>query len=151
MFKLTKGTAPDIAQMNARVRAMVAEALKADGVEEIFKLGEDGTNEMDIFDDDYLAKIEKIKLPNTRIKLLQQLLAKAIEDFRKVNKTRGVDFAQKFKALVDHYNERNEDDVLVSNVLEDFSSEIVDLIQALKKRARVLRRPGNRPRREGLL
>ena len=89
--------------------------------------------EMDIFDDDYLAKIEKIKLPNTRIKLLQQLLAKAIEDFRKVNKTKGIDFAQKFKALVDSYNERKEDDVLVSNVLEDFSDEIVDLIQALKK------------------
>ena len=133
VFKLTKGNAPDIAQMNAKVRAMVAEALKADGVEEIFKLGEDGATEMDIFDDDYLAKIEKIKLPNTRIKLLQQLLAKAIEDFRKVNKTKGIDFAQKFKALVDSYNERKEDDVLVSNVLEDFSDEIVDLIQALKK------------------
>ncbi|MEH6564725.1 MAG: type I restriction endonuclease subunit R [Halopseudomonas sp.] len=133
VFKLTKGSAPDIAQMNARVREMVAEALKADGVEEIFKLGESGAGEMDIFDDDYLAKIEKIKLPNTRIKLLQQLLAKAIEDFRKTNKTKGVDFAKKFKALVEHYNERNEDDVLVSNVLEDFSDEIVDLIQALKK------------------
>lgn len=31
---------------------------------------------MYIFDDDYLAKIEEIKLPNTRIKLLQHLLAK---------------------------------------------------------------------------
>lgn len=133
VFKLTKGNAPDIAQMNARVREMVAEALKADGVEEIFKLGEDGAGEMDIFDDDYLAKIEKIKLPNTRIKLLQQLLAKAIEDFKRVNKTKGIDFAARFKALVDHYNERKEDDVLVSNVLEDFSEEIVDLIQALKK------------------
>ena len=102
-------------------------------MEEIFKLGEEGAGEVDIFDDDYLAKIEKIKLPNTRIKLLQQLLAKAIEDFKKVNKTQGIDFAKKLKALVEHYNERKEDDVLVSNVLEDFSDEIVDLIQALKK------------------
>ncbi len=133
VFKLTKGNAPDTAQMNAKVREMVAEALKADGVEEIFKLGEDGAAEMDIFDDDYLAKIEKIKLPNTKIKLLQQLLARAIEDFKKINKTKGIDFAKKFKALVEHYNERKEDDVLVSNVLEDFSDEIVDLIQALKK------------------
>ncbi|PAU89560.1 type I restriction endonuclease [Pseudomonas sp. WN033] len=133
VFKLTKGNAPDTAQMNAKVREMVAEALKADGVEEIFKLGEDGAAEMDIFDDDYLAKIEKIKLPNTKIKLLQQLLARAIEDFKKINKTKGIDFAKKFKALVEHYNERKEDDVLVSSVLEDFSDEIVDLIQALKK------------------
>lgn len=132
VFKLTKGNAPDIAQMNARVREMIAEALKADGVEEIFKLGEGQGGEMDIFDDDYLAKIEKIKLPHTRIKL-QKILAKAIEDFKKVNKTQAVDFAEKFRKLVDRYNERKEDSVLVSNVLEDFSDEIIDLIQALKR------------------
>jgi len=102
-------------------------------VEEIFKMGEDAADAVDIFDDDYLAKIEKIKLPNTRIKLLQQLLAKAIGDFKKVNKAKGVDFSQQFKTLVDRYNERNEDDVLVSNVLEDFTDEIIDLLQALKQ------------------
>ncbi|WGL15202.1 type I restriction endonuclease subunit R [Microbulbifer bruguierae] len=133
VFKLTKGDAPDVAQMNARVREMIAEALKADGVEEIFKLGEDDAGETDIFADDYLAKIEKIKLPNTKIKLLQKLLAKAIEDFKKINKTKGMDFSEKFRQLVDHYNERKEDDVLVSEVLEDFSDEIIDLIQALKR------------------
>jgi type I restriction enzyme, R subunit len=133
VFKLTKGNAPDTAQMNAKVREMIGEALKADGVQEIFKMGEDTADAVDIFDDDYLAKIEKIKLPNTKIKLLQQLLAKAIEDFKKVNKAKGVDFSQQFKALVDRYNERKEDDVLVSNVLEDFTDEIIDLLQALKK------------------
>lgn len=133
VFKLTKGDAPDIAQMNAKVRQMITEALQSDGVEEIFKMGEDGEGSTDIFDDDYLAKIEKIKLPNTKIKLLQKLLAKAIEDFKKINKTKGVDFSKKLQALVEHYNERKEDDVLVSNVLEDFSDEIIDLIRALKK------------------
>ncbi len=131
IFKLTKGTEIDAAQMNAKVREMIKEALQSDGVEEIFKMGDDKT--VDIFDDNYLAKIEKIKLPNTKIKLLQQLLAKAIDDFKKVNKVMGIDFAKKFKAIVDLYNERKEADVLVSNVLDDFSSEIVDLIHALKK------------------
>ena len=37
------------------------------------------------------------------------------------------------KALVDEYNQRKEQDVLVSNVLEDFTVEIIDLIHALKK------------------
>lgn len=133
VFKLTKGNAPDAAQMNARVREMIKEALQSDGVEEIFRMGEDKAGDIDLFDDDYLAKIEKIKLPNTKIKLLQQLLAKAIDDFKKINKAKGIDFSKKFKALVDLYNERKEDDVLVSNVLEDFSSEIVDLIHALRK------------------
>jgi type I restriction enzyme, R subunit len=133
VFKLTKGNAPDTAQMNAKVREMIKEALQADGVEEIFKMGEDSTGEADLFDPDYLAKIEKIKLPNTKVKLLQHLLARAIEDFKKVNKTKGMDFSKKFKALVEAYNERKEDDVLVSNVLQDFSDEIIDLIHALKK------------------
>jgi type I restriction enzyme R subunit len=133
IFKLTKGDAPDTAQMNARVREMIKEALESDGVEEVFKMGEDQGKEIDIFADDYLAKIEKIKLPNTKIKLLQQLLAKAINDFKKVNKIKGIDFSKKFKALVEKYNERKEQDVLVSNVLEDFTDEIIDLLNALKK------------------
>ena len=133
VFKLTKGNAPDTAQMNTKVREMIAEALQSDGVEEIFKLGEDSAKEVDIFDEDYLSKIGKIKLPNTKIKLLQQLLQKAIEDFKKVNKIKGVDFSQQFKALVDRYNERDEADVLRSEVLEDFTDEIIDLFHALKE------------------
>lgn len=131
VYKLTKGDAPDTAQMNAKVREMISEALKSDGVEEIFKLGqaEDG---VDIFDDDYLAKIEKIKLPNTKIKLLQQMLAKAIGEFKQVNQMKAIDFSKRFKALVDMYNERKEEDVLVSDVLEDFSDEIINMYQDLK-------------------
>lgn len=133
VFKLTKGDAPDVAQMNARVQEMIKEALASDGVEEIFKLGKAHGKEIDLFDEDYLAKIEKIKLPNTKIKILQQLLAKAIDDFKRVNKIKGIDFSKKFKALVEKYNERSEQDVLVSNVLEDFTDEIIDLFHALKK------------------
>lgn len=92
-----------------------------------------GTAEVDLFDPDYLAKIEKIKLPNTKIKLLQQLLAKAIDAFKKVNKLKGVDFSKQFKALVDRYNDRSEQDILRSEVLEDFTDEIIDLYHAIKK------------------
>ena len=133
VFKLTKGNAPDTAQMNARVREMIKEALQSDGVEEIFKLGEDQQKEVDIFGDDYLAKIDKIKLPNTKLKLLQQMLARAIDDFKKINKIKGMDFSKQLKSIVDRYNERDEQDVLVSNVLEDFSDEIIDLYRALAR------------------
>ncbi len=76
VFKLTRGDTPDTAQMNARVREMIKDALQSDGVQEIFKLGNEDETEQDLFDEDYLAKIDKIKLPNTKIKLLQQLLQK---------------------------------------------------------------------------
>ena len=51
--------------------------------------------------------------------------------FRKVNRVKGVDFSEKFKALVDRYNERNEQDVLRSEVLDDFTDEIIDLYHSI--------------------
>jgi type I restriction enzyme R subunit len=132
VFKLTKGSAPDTAQMNARVSEMIKEAIESTGVEEIFKLGDESTTQVDIFDEDYLSKIDKIKLPNTKIKLLQQLLAKAIEEFKKVNKVTGINFSKKMQTLVEKYNERKEADVLRSEVLEDFTNEIIGLYNALR-------------------
>ncbi|MCT7506355.1 HsdR family type I site-specific deoxyribonuclease [Aliarcobacter cryaerophilus] len=133
VVKLTRGEAPDTAQMNAKVAQMIEEAIKSEGVEEIFKLGSDDESKIDIFDEDYINKINKIKLPNTKIKLLQQLLAKALEEFKKVNKVKAVDFSKKFNALVEKYNERKENDVLVSSVLDDFTEDIIDLYYALQK------------------
>jgi len=132
VFKLTKGVAPDTAQMNNRVKQMLQDAIESDGVEEIFKLGDDSQTEIDIFSDDYMAKIDKIKLPNTKIKLLQKLLAKAIDDVKKINKITGIDFSKRLQSIVDKYNERKESDVLRSEVLEDFTDEIIDLYYALK-------------------
>lgn len=133
VFKLTKGEAPDISQMNAKVRQMIQNAIESQGVEEIFKLGDDHETEVDIFDEDYLNKIDKIKLPHTKIKLLQKLLAKAIDEYKKINKVKGVDFSKKMQSLIERYNERREADTLRGEVLEDFTDEIIDLYQALKK------------------
>lgn len=133
VFKLTKGEAPDTDQMNAKVREMIHEAIISEGVEEIIRLGEEDEKEVDIFEADYLAKIDKIKLPNTKIKLLQKLLTKAIDEFKKVNKVKGVEFSKKMQRLVDLYNERKEDDVLRSEVLDEFTEEIIDLYYAMRK------------------
>jgi len=133
VFKLTKGNAPDTAQMNAKVREMIKEALQSDGVEEIFKLGDEAETEQDIFDEDYLAKIEKIKLPNTKIKLLQQLLAKVIGEIRKVNKVKGIDFSKKMQGLVERYNNRDANDILRSEVYEEMANALTDLIWEVHK------------------
>ncbi|MCC5928920.1 MAG: HsdR family type I site-specific deoxyribonuclease [Cyclobacteriaceae bacterium] len=134
VFKLTKGNAPDTAQMNARVREMIKDALQSDGVEEIFKLGEE--NEQDIFDEDYLAKIDKIKLPNTKIKLLQQLLAKVIGEIRKVNKVKGIDFTKKMQTIVERYNNRDANDILRSDVYEEMAEALTNLIWDVHKEFR---------------
>lgn len=133
VFKLTKGDAPDTAQMNAKVREMIKDALQSDGVEEILKLGDENESEQDLFDEDYLAKIDKIKLPNTKIKLLQQLLAKVIGELKKVNKVKGIDFSKKMQALVELYNERDESDILRSEVYEEMAEHLTNLIWEVHK------------------
>jgi len=131
IYKLTKGEAPDTAQMNAYVRDKVAAALQSDGVEEIIKLGDEQNKEQDIFDLSYLANIEKIKLPNTKIQLLQKLLAKAIGEMKKVNKIQGVEFSKKMQAVVDRYNER-KDNVYGGEEFEAIANELTNLIMELK-------------------
>lgn len=132
IFKITTGGAPDVEQMNQKVRDLVKDALLSDGVEEIFKLGDDTDGEIDIFDEDYLAKLEVIKQPNTKLELLQQLLAKAIGELKKTNKVKGVDFSKKMNALVEKYNDRDEQDLLRAEVIGDFSDEIIKLYHELR-------------------
>jgi type I restriction enzyme R subunit len=133
IFKLTKGNAPDTAQMNAKVREMIKEALQSEGVQEIFKQGNESESEQDLFDADYLAKIDKIKLPNTKIKLLQQLLSKVIKEIKKVNRVKGIDFAKKMEALVEKYNNRDANDILRSEVYEEMAEALTNMIWEVHK------------------
>src|SRR5699024_5621414 len=103
-------------------------AMQNDGVEDINKIVGQERGEQDLFDEEYLAKLDKIKLPNTKIKLLQKLLSKAIGQLRKVNKVKGIDFSKKMEVLVSRYNDRTENDTLRSEVYEDMADQLTDLI-----------------------
>lgn len=133
VVKMTKGTAPDTAQMNARVKEMIKDALQSDGVEELYKLGEENEPELDIFDDAYLAKIDKLKLPNTKIMLLQKLLTKAIGQLKMVNKVRAVDFSKKMSSLVEKYNLRDQNDLFRGEVFEEMAEQLTSLIWDIQK------------------
>lgn len=133
IFKLSKGEAPDTAKMNATVIRMIEDALISDGVEEIFRIDENSSDKaIDIFDDAYLEKIDKIKLPNTKIKLLQRLLSQAIAEYKKTNLIKGVDFSKKLKNLVDLYNERKDFEISKSDVLEDLAGRFTALFHELQ-------------------
>jgi type I restriction enzyme R subunit len=96
-------------------------------------MGEEAETEQDLFDEDYLAKIDKIKLPNTKIKLLQQLLARVIGEMKKVNRAKGIDFTKKMQALVDRYNQRDENDILRSEVYEEMAEQLTNMILEVHK------------------
>lgn len=131
LFKLTKGDAPDISQMNARVREMLEGAIQSDGIEELFETGKHIS--VDIFSDEYMDKINAIQLPNTKIKILQRLLSQAIDEFKKVNKIMGVEFADRLKRVVDEYNNRRRDEAYANEVLDDVAEQLTRLLEELKK------------------
>ncbi len=130
LFKLTKGDAPDASQMNAKVRKLLDEAIQSDGIEELFQSGKH--IDIDIFSDEYMARIEKINMPNTKIKALQRLLSYAIEEFKRVNRIKSIEFAERMKAVVDTYNNRRKDEAFANEVLDDVANQLADLIHELK-------------------
>lgn len=130
LFKLTKGEAPDISQMNAKVRKLLEGAIQSDGIEELFETGKH--IDIDIFSDEYLLRIERINLPNTKIKALQRLLAYAIDVFRRVNKIKSIEFDERMKAVVDMYNNRRRDEALANEVLDDVAEQLAQLLHDLK-------------------
>lgn len=131
LFKLTTGGAPDIAQMNAKVKQMLEGAIQSDGIEELFETGKHIS--VDIFSEEYINKINAIQLPNTKVKLLRKLLVQAIDEFKKVNKIMGVEFSDRLKRIVDAYNNRRKDEAFANEVLDDVAEQLAQLLDDLKK------------------
>lgn len=130
LFKLTKGDAPDISQMNARVRELLEGAIQSDGIEELFESGKH--IEIDIFSDEYMARINAIQLQNTKIKILQRLLSHAIEEYKKVNKIKGIEFSERLRQVVDEYNNRRRDEAYANEVLDEVAEQLAKLLSELK-------------------
>ncbi len=133
VVKLTKGEAPDTAQMNAKVAKLVEEAIVSEGVEEIFKLDNNKANAIDLFNDKFIEKISNLELPNTKIKILERLLKQTINDFKKVNKVKGQDFSERLQSIINRYNERSEGDILdYEGIQFDTAEQMIDLIIKLR-------------------
>ena len=134
LFKLTKGDAPDIDAMNAHVQKMLEDAIKSEGVEEVFSIKTDVDAEaVDLFSEDYLTRISRIKLPNTKVKILAQLLKKKVSEFKRVNKIKAKTFEERLQAILDDYNNRMTDEAYVKDILDDVSAQLLDLLNNLRE------------------
>lgn len=134
LFKLTKGDAPDTDTMNARVREMLEGAIQSEGVEEVFSTDTDVNAEaVDLFSEEYLERISRIKLPNTKIKILTQLLKKKVKEFKRVNKIKAVSFEDRLQAILDDYNSRMTDADYIKSILDNVADQLLDLLNQLKE------------------
>ena len=132
IYKLTKGETPDAAQMNARVCQMIEEAILSESVEEIIQIGNDKDN-LDVLSEDYMERLAKLKMPNTKVKLMERLLKTVITEFKKVNKIKGTDFTQRLNELVNRYNDRSDSAIFADEVLTEVASQMADLLKEINK------------------
>ena len=132
IYKLTKGDAPDAWQMNIKVRKMIEDALQSDGVEEIIQVNANA-KELDLLSEEYMQRLQKLKQPNTKVKLMERLLRTVITDFKRVNKIKGVDFTNRLNQLVARYNDRSDNAVFAAEVMDEVAQKMAELLQDVNK------------------
>lgn len=128
IYKQTKGNAPDAEMMNRVVEEMVRNAITCTGVENIV----DENKSVDLFSDDFLAQLDKVKLPITKFNALLKLLKKAISAYGKTNKVKALEFDERLKRVVETYNSRDKL-VFTSEVVADFVNDLSEQLLKIFK------------------
>ena len=129
IFKSTHGEAPDVEEMNIHVRKLMQAAMESSGVEEVVKIIENKQGDLDLFDPEHLERIEEIKLPNLRLKLLERLLRQQITELGKINKVKAIEFVERLNNLIKDYNDRSDDAVFATEVMEAVTKGIKEMMQ----------------------
>ena len=129
IFKSTHGDAPDVEEMNIHVRKLMQAAMESSGVEEVVKIVENKQGDLDLFDPAHLERIDEIKLPNIRLKLLERLLRQQITDISKINRVKAVEFIERLNNLIKDYNDRSDDAVFATEVMQAVTQGIKDMMQ----------------------
>lgn len=131
IYKQTKGNAPDAEIMNRVVEEMVRAAISCTGIENII----DENKSVDLFSDEFLTELNKVKLPITKFNALLKLLRKAINSYRRTNKVKAQEFDERLRKVVDTYNNRdklvftNEE---ASDFVNDLSEQLLQIIRDLE-------------------
>ena len=132
IYKQTKPDVPDTEVMDKRVEEMVKNALSCTGVENIVN----PEKEIDIFSEDFLKELDKVKMPISKFNALLKLLKKAISEYGKFNKIKSLEFNEMLKRVIDKYNSR-DNYTFTSKVVEDFvddlSEELINILNKLKE------------------
>lgn len=131
IYKQTKGDAPDAEVMNRAVEEMVKNAITCTGIENIVN----ADDPEDLFSEEFLEQLDKVKLPITKFNALLKLLRKAVSGYGKVNKAKGIIFTERLKKVIEMYNNRDKL-VFTSDVVADFidglSDELIKIFQDLQ-------------------
>jgi type I restriction enzyme R subunit len=132
IYKQTKGGAPDAEVMNQAVEEMVKRAITCTGIENI--VNDKGPE--NLFGDEFMKELAKIKLPVSKFNALLRLLRKAITAYGRTNRVKAAEFDEMLRKVVEKYNNRDKL-VFTSEVVADFvdglSDELIKIFKDLRE------------------
>lgn len=81
----------------------------------------------------YLDKVNKIPLKNTKVRLMERLLKQVISSIKLINKIRAIDFSERLDAIVEKYNDRSDDLVMAEEVIQQVTQQLAELLDDIVK------------------
>lgn len=138
-IRKTSGDKHDAESMNRVVEKMVREALVCNSVVSIL----DTDVEEQIFSPEFVAQLEGIKLPATKLEVLVKILRKAIREYKNTNKIAAEKYEELLKETLDKYHERRSalsaeeashtQATAVSKIMEEATKQALELLEQLGK------------------
>lgn len=135
----TSGDKHDAESMNRAVEKMVGEALMCNSVVSIL----DTDVEEQIFSPEFVAQLDGIKLPATKLEVLVKMLRKAIKEYKNTNKIAAEKYEELLKETLDKYHERRSalsaeeasqtQATAVSEIMEEATKQALGLLKRLGK------------------
>ncbi len=135
IYKMIHGNAPSPIEINEKVRAMLEEAIKSQGVEQIYVNKQNvDENIINLLSKANLEKVNKFPYPNTKVKILERLLKQVINGYRKVNKIQSLKFSERLEQLIKKYEARHSSDEIEEIIedMRDLANEIMDDYNSFK-------------------
>lgn len=138
-IRKTSGDKHDTESMNRTVEKMVKEALVCNSVISIL----DTDVEEQIFSPEFVAQLDGIKLPATKLEVLVKMLRKAIREYKNTNKIAAEKYEELLKETLDKYHERRSalsaeeashtQATAVSEIMEEATKQALKLLEQLGK------------------
>lgn len=132
IYKQTRPHMPDTEMMNSVVYEMVQNALTFTGIENIVN----ANDSEDIFGDNFIKEVEKIKSPISKFNALLKLLKRSVNQYMKTNKTKALEFDERLKIVVEKYNNRDKlvfTSEVVGDFIDELSDELIKLLQDMQE------------------
>ena len=136
-IRKTSGEKHDTESMNRAVEKMVTEALKCNSVISIL----DTNVEEDIFSEDFIERLDHIKMPATKLEVLVKMLRKSIKEYKNTNKIAAEKFEELLQKTLETYHERRAllsseeaskaQNEAINEIIKNATQQAIDILNGL--------------------